>query len=254
MARNGEHGRERIQREGKFLARIFQSAYEIPTGCSRRGKEADSINHLYSPPPYLGGYVEHDVFGIADMPDTKASLRSAVREKIKAISPTQREMDSSRARAILEQQSIWQHSHSILFFAPLPDELDIWPSLPVALKAGKQVFLPRFESATKSYAACEVRNPDTDLKVGQFGIREPTETCPGIPLNRLDLILVPGVAFDLHGRRLGRGKGFYDQLLAAVRGKTCGVAFDEQMVNEVPVEPHDVLLNCILTPSHWIEF
>ena len=68
-----------------------------------------------------------------------------------------------------------------------------------------------------------------------------------------DLILVPGVAFDLHGRRLGRGKGFYDQLLAAVRGTTCGVAFEQQMVREVPVEPHDIHLNSILTPTRWIE-
>jgi 5-formyltetrahydrofolate cyclo-ligase len=65
--------------------------------------------------------------------------------------------------------------------------------------------------------------------------------------------LVPGVAFDLHGRRLGRGKGFYDRLLADVRGKTCGVAFDEQIVREVPVEPHDSDVNCILTPTRWIE-
>ena len=135
----------------------------------------------------------------------------------------------------------------------MPDELDIWPSLTVALAAGKQVFLPRFISTTNSYAACHVKIPDTDLTLGQFGIREPSESCPQISLNRLDLILVPGVAFDLRGRRLGRGKGFYDQLLAAVRGKTCGVAFDEQIVNEVPVEPHDVLLHCILTPSRWIE-
>jgi 5-formyltetrahydrofolate cyclo-ligase len=187
------------------------------------------------------------------MRDLKASLRSQVREKINRISPALRETHSFRARATLEQQPIWQKAQTILFFAPLPDELDIWPSLPLALAAGKQVFLPRFIPATNSYAACHVKIPDTDLTLGKFGIREPSETCPQIPLNRLDFVLVPGVAFDLHGRRLGRGKGFYDQLLATVRGKTCGVAFDEQMVTDIPVEPHDVLLNCILTPSRWIQ-
>jgi 5-formyltetrahydrofolate cyclo-ligase len=125
--------------------------------------------------------------------------------------------------------------------------------LSVALTARKQVFLPRFMPRTNSYVACHVKFPDTDLALGQFGVREPSESCAQFPLNRLDLVLVPGIAFDLHGRRLGRGKGFYDQLLAAVRGKTCGVAFDEQIVNEIPVEPHDVLLNCILTPSRWIQ-
>ena len=74
-----------------------------------------------------------------------------------------------------------------------------------------------------------------------------------MPLNRLDFVLVPGIAFDLQGRRLGRGKGYYDRLLAEVRGKTCGVAFDEQIVDEIPVEPHDIHVNCILTPTRWIE-
>jgi 5-formyltetrahydrofolate cyclo-ligase len=187
------------------------------------------------------------------MRDLKASLRCQIREKLKTIAPSQRELDASRARSLLEQQPIWQQSQTILFFAPLPDELDIWPSLPAALATGKHVFLPRFVLATNSYAACEVKIPDTDITLGKFGIREPSETCTQIPLNRMDLLLVPGVAFDLHGRRLGRGKGFYDQLLATVRGKTCGVAFDEQIVTEIPVEPHDVLLNCILTPSRWVQ-
>jgi 5-formyltetrahydrofolate cyclo-ligase len=188
------------------------------------------------------------------MRDTKESLRSTIREKLKLLPATQRSVLSSNARDILEKQPLWQRAQTILFFAPLPDELDVWPSIAIASSAGKQVFLPRFHLDTKSYTACQVKSQETDLKVGQFGIREPTESCLQIPLNRLDLILVPGVAFDLHGRRLGRGKGFYDQLLAAVRGRTCGVAFDEQIVNEVPVEPHDVLLNCILTPSRWLDF
>jgi 5-formyltetrahydrofolate cyclo-ligase len=61
------------------------------------------------------------------------------------------------------------------------------------------------------------------------------------------------VAFDLHGRRLGRGKGFYDRLLARTRGTKCGVAFDEQIVAKITVEPHDAQVNCLLTPTRWIE-
>ena len=90
-------------------------------------------------------------------------------------------------------------------------------------------------------------------ELGHFGIREPRSHCARFPSDQLDLILVPGVAFDLHGRRLGRGKGYYDQLLGALRGTTCGVAFDQQIVDEIPVEPHDVRLDCILTPTRWVE-
>jgi 5-formyltetrahydrofolate cyclo-ligase len=91
------------------------------------------------------------------------------------------------------------------------------------------------------------------LAAGRYGVIEPAAVCNVADLKRLDLILVPGVAFDWHGRRLGRGKGYYDRLLAEVSGTTCGVAFDQQLVATIPVEPHDVHLNCILTPSHWLQ-
>jgi 5-formyltetrahydrofolate cyclo-ligase len=69
----------------------------------------------------------------------------------------------------------------------------------------------------------------------------------------VDLILVPGLAFDLRGHRLGRGKGYYDQLLRGLGGITCGVAFDQQIVAGIPVEPHDVRVNRVLTPTRWIQ-
>jgi 5-formyltetrahydrofolate cyclo-ligase len=103
------------------------------------------------------------------------------------------------------------------------------------------------------YAACRIQDTSRDLQISNFGIREPGTHCTEI-LSQLDLILVPGIAFDLHGRRLGRGKGFYDRLLAGVHGTTCAVAFDEQLVDEVPVESHDIHLNCMLTPTRWLNF
>ena len=106
---------------------------------------------------------------------------------------------------------------------------------------------------TEIYVACRILNASVDVQIGKFGIREPSPRCPEVPLNQLDFVLVPGVAFDVYGRRLGRGKGYYDRLLAQVGGKTCGVAFDEQIVGEVPVGPLDIVLNCILTPERWVE-
>ena len=183
----------------------------------------------------------------------KQELRRQIRERLEAMTEPQRATASEEARWRLETQPAWREANTVLLYAPMAKELDIWPLLEAALRTGKQAFLPRFERSKGNYIACCVVEPERDIQPGQFGIREPGQHCPEIPLNRLDLALVPGVAFDLHGRRLGRGKGFYDRLLAAVRGKTCGVAFDEQIVTEIPVEPHDVLLNCILTPSRWIQ-
>ncbi len=182
----------------------------------------------------------------------KLALRQQVGERVRALAPGFRAEAAARARALLEQQPVWQGARAILFYAPIPGELDVWPLLVAALAAGKTVGLPRFDRVSGQYGACQVRDLEGDLALGHFGIREPVERCEALALNRLDFILVPGVAFDPHGRRLGRGKGFYDRLLTRVRGATCGVAFDEQVVDAVPVEPHDIVLDCILTPTRWV--
>jgi len=189
----------------------------------------------------------------APIANAKLALRRQVQAQLKQMDPATRGASSAKACRLLEGQSVWKQAKMILFYAPLPGELDIWPLVQDSLAAGKTVALPRFDAATCRYIACEVQDLAKDIAPGQFGIREPNDRCILTPLNRLDLVLAPGVAFDLRGHRLGRGKGFYDQLLALVGGTRCGVAFDEQMIAEIPVEPHDVRLNCILTPTRWVE-
>jgi 5-formyltetrahydrofolate cyclo-ligase len=172
---------------------------------------------------------------------------------LEKISPAVRTALSAQIRDRLKEQAVWKNAGSVLLFAPLPDELDLWPLLEEALAAGKIAALPRYHPADKNYVACRVQNVRSDIVTGEFGIREPAARCPEIPLSRLDLILVPGVAFDWHGHRLGRGKGFYDRLLADTRGVKCGIAFAGQMVNEVPTGPSDVRMNFILTPARGAE-
>jgi len=185
--------------------------------------------------------------------ETKAALRSQVCAVVRSIPLADRVAASAQARALLAEQERWKHARSVLLFAPMAEEVDIWPLLAEALSAGKQVALPRFVARTRTYEVCQIHEPGADIQIGHFGIREPASHCPSLVSNHLDLILVPGVAFDLCGRRLGRGKGYYDHLLAALRGTTCAVAFDQQLVDAIPVEPHDVCLNCILTPTRWLE-
>ena len=183
----------------------------------------------------------------------KMELRRELSGKIQGLSELSRMEASAQACALLRRQKRWSDAQAILFYAPISHELDIWPLLTEALAVGKLVALPQFNTGKGHYVACQIHDPARDLNAGRFGIQEPTSHCIPLPISRLDFILVPGLAFDLHGRRLGRGKGFYDVLLTVVRGFTCGVAFDEQIVNDIPVEPHDIRLNCILTPTRWIE-
>ncbi|MGD0086006.1 MAG: 5-formyltetrahydrofolate cyclo-ligase [Verrucomicrobiota bacterium] len=183
----------------------------------------------------------------------KTKLRSDIRRVLKKLSPEHRAVDSLKIRALLSQQPFWKDAAAVLFFAPLPDEVDVWPLLAEALAAGKTAALPRFDSENNDYLACHVQNPQTEVGPGQFGIREPKNGCPEIPLERLGLILVPGVAFDLRGGRLGRGRGFYDRLLAGFHGIKCGVAWGEQMVEEVPTGTLDVRMDFVLTPTQCVE-
>src|SRR5258706_1101952 len=164
--------------------------------------------------------------------DSKQALRRRIREQLKLMTAERRNADSKKARALLTSQPRWSAAQSVLFFAPTAEELDVWPLLSDALAAGKRAALPRFVAPTGEYVACEILDPAADLQTGQFGIREAATQCAQISINALDLVLVPGVAFDVQGRRLGRGKGFYDRLLTAMRGTACGVAFDEQIVRD----------------------
>src|SRR5581483_3277806 len=187
-----------------------------------------------------------------DSGDDKAQLREKISAAVKALSPAQRSEQSSRACLLLEKQDLWRQAISILFYAPTPDEVDVWRLVQDSLAAKKVVGLPRFDPATGHYSAGRIQNVQWDLKRGKFSIRETADHCAAVPLTQFDLVLVPGVAFDFRGYRLGRGRGFYDRLLAEVNSRTCGVAFNEQIISQVPAEAHDVPMDYILTPGRWI--
>jgi len=184
---------------------------------------------------------------------SKSALRRQTLGELRQIDLLQRESLSGRARALLCAQPVWTQAQAILFYAARKDELDLWPLVPTALAGRKRVLFPRYQPELDAYCACEIMDPSKDLLQGRYSIPEPASHCLPFALKSLDLLLVPGVAFDLLGRRLGRGRGYYDKMLAAPGGVRCGVGFDQQIVSEIPVAPHDAHLNCILTPTRWLE-
>ena len=182
----------------------------------------------------------------ADKHRSKIELRQKLRAALERISPAVRAVESMGLWERLEPQL--QSAHTILFFSPLPDELDVWPLLEKLL-ASKICALPAFDLATQTYVARRIQNLISDIGGGKFGVREPAANCAEIPLAKFDLILVPALAFDLRGNRLGRGRGFYDRLLKKATGIKCGVGYDFQLLETIPTEPHDVAVNFIVTPS-----
>jgi 5-formyltetrahydrofolate cyclo-ligase len=185
-----------------------------------------------------------------DKQRSKSDLRQQIRASLAKISMAVRIAESHDLCRRLEPQL--QSAHTILFYAPLPDELDVWPLLEKLLKTTKVCALPAFDAATRFYSARRVKNLETDIFTGKFGVSEPLLECEQIPLSRFDLVLVPGVAFDLSGNRLGRGRGFYDRILAEASGIKCGVAYDFQLLETIPTEAHDAKVNYIFTPSRGV--
>jgi 5-formyltetrahydrofolate cyclo-ligase len=184
---------------------------------------------------------------------TKAELRRELRQVLKDIPETGRMRASAEAGARLLDQRIWKQSRSVLFYHPIAGELDLTSVIQLALESGRTVLLPRYSEETGAYAPVRVFDIKSDCAPGKFGIAEPGPNCAAYPLNSLDLALAPGLGFDPAGRRLGRGKGFYDRLLAQVAGAKCGVAFDQQIVGQIPAEGHDIRMDFILTSTRWLE-
>jgi 5-formyltetrahydrofolate cyclo-ligase len=182
----------------------------------------------------------------------KSILREQIRARFKSIPAAERAVTSPQLCARILASLVWQSARTVLLFFPLTSEPDVAPLLAAALADGKLLALPRFNAAAQRYEAVQVCELTRELVVGPFQVREPAAICPVVPLNRLDLALVPGLGFDARGHRLGRGKGHYDRLLAGFGGRKIGVAFDFQIMAEVPCEAHDIVLDDIVTPARWI--
>ena len=184
---------------------------------------------------------------ISSASNLKTNLRQHFRERLEKISPAVWAVESIELRERLSAQI--PSARTILFFAPLPDELDVWPLLELSMALGTKCALPFFDAEKKTYGSRLLTQLATEIVTGKFGVREPATTCAEIPLDQFDLVLVPGMAFDMQGNRLGRGRGFYDRLLEKTSGVKCGVCLDIQLLEKIPTEAHDARVNFIVTPS-----
>lgn len=139
----------------------------------------------------------------------------------------------------------------LLYVTAFPEEIDTRPMVLEAERRGKKLVFPRVDRAAKRLVLFEVEDPDRDFVPGVLGIPEPRVDCRVVDSAELDWVLVPGLAFDRARYRLGRGAGHYDRLLPTLRPGVprWALAFDCQWVDALPVEPHDVALDGVVSPS-----
>lgn len=178
----------------------------------------------------------------------KKALREEMRRRLSGLSPADRDDASEGIRRHCLGLPEWSACRTLALYHPRTDEPDLWALAGRAWAEGRVVVLPSHDEALRAYRWRRVDGP-SDLVPGRFGIPEPSPRCPEVPTGRLDLAFIPGLAFALDGVRLGRGSGFYDRLLESFRGRRFGVAFDFQVLPQLPREGHDAGLHGVITPS-----
>jgi 5-formyltetrahydrofolate cyclo-ligase len=188
--------------------------------------------------------------------DRKRKLRERVLAARAAMLPEARAAASSAiARHLLGMPPLVT-ARTVAAYVGFDTELDTLPFLAAVLAQGRRLLLPRVvdvESPERRHLVLhQVGDIDRDTRPGRWGIREPdASVCPAVDPLEVDLILLPGVAFDRRGGRLGYGAGFYDRLLLRLRPDCLRVAaaFSVQVVPAVPLEPHDQRVERLLTDA-----
>lgn len=178
----------------------------------------------------------------------KLSPKEILRARIRSLrfSSSKRKKSSFAICGKIEKTSFFQDAQTIAFYSATHDEPDLSPLAFQALKLKKRIYFPRMNGVRMEFR--EVRDLKKDLSLGAYRILEPNPKKTKKRIREPDLILIPGRAFDSHGRRLGRGGGHYDRLLERWHRSTrIGVGFREQKVRHVPVEKHDICMDVVIT-------
>ena len=175
----------------------------------------------------------------------KYSDKSELRYKMKSLRLIMPETERRRAAEEvfdrLEKTAAFLMADRIMMYHSLPDELDTRAFLK-KWSDKKRFYLPRVNGVDLEVLPYE----ETRLELGSFHIEEPTGKDVTDP-SEIEMVVVPAVAYDRKGKRLGRGKGFYDRFLKNIKATKVGVGYEFQLVDELPAEPHDIPMDIVVT-------
>jgi 5-formyltetrahydrofolate cyclo-ligase len=187
----------------------------------------------------------------------RRAAKEALRKRLAALRRTltaeARAERSRRASEHLIAQPGFSDAKVLLAYAALRFELDPSVAIAHASALGKTILLPRVV-AESDELALHVYKPGDELCESGFGVREPLPSAPCLAKEEVDLVLVPALAFDAAGYRLGYGKGFYDRLLPLLaRAERIGLAFELSLLPQLPSEDHDIAVHRVVTEKRVIE-
>ena len=174
--------------------------------------------------------------------ENKMALRRAVRARLAQIGAEESLLRSNAIAVEVERHIAVSGAKVVALFSPLADEPQLWPLIE-RLSARVLVVLPRVEGDVMNFF-----HYDTEaMAVGAYGINEPQKGVPVLPCE-IGAMVVPGVVFTADGMRMGRGKGYYDRYLSqnGLKALKVGVCYKEQIVDDIPAEPHDVKMDVVI--------
>lgn len=185
---------------------------------------------------------------------TKAEVRHLIRTEKKKLSREQMEAAGEQIKAVIKNFLLYQEAEVIYLFASYNQELPTYGIINQALSEGKKIALPKVEGKNiVFYYLTDL----SQLAPGYQGIPEPSiENLATPPSNKPALMLMPGLAFTKNGERLGYGGGFYDRYLSKVPPKsfvTCGLGYDFQVLQSLPMEDYDFYIDYLMTPTLVVE-
>jgi len=198
-----------------------------------------------------------DGLGVARLGDDVAAAKRALREVVlarrDAMAGAQRSVADEALRARLAALPAIAEARTILCFASFRTEIDTLPFIALCLARGATVALPLIVGP-HHMEAFVVSDPARDLVPGRFDIPEPRPELPLVDPGTIDVVIVPGSVFDLEGGRMGYGGGFYDTYLGRLRpdAPRVAIAYELQLVERVPREPHDLCVDLIVTEERTI--
>jgi 5-formyltetrahydrofolate cyclo-ligase len=182
----------------------------------------------------------------------KDLLRARMRAWRRQLDPAWSDLASAAVISRLENLPIFQRARVIQTYVALPHEVNTHDLIRRLLQAGKKVAVPKVESEN-TLQQFFITN-FFELAPGAYGIPEPPSDSGRLALwNQFDLVLVPGLAFDRSGHRLGAGKGYYDRLLASIAVPKIALAFAFQIVDKIPIAAHDQQVDMIVTEEEVID-
>jgi 5-formyltetrahydrofolate cyclo-ligase len=169
-----------------------------------------------------------------------------------------KEERAEKSAAIMERLfdfANFLESRIVLFYMNYGSEVDTEPMIRRALELEKTVALPLVDTRKKKILPFRIENLDRDVRPGYRGIREPIpQRCKQIPVEYINLAIIPGVAFDERGGRIGHGVGVYDRFIPKldITTRKVALAFECQIVAQIPMEPHDRYTDIIITEKRIV--